>query len=321
MKKKYEPVMPASTSFQGYLLTDFLDNSHLGDLRTMLHKGALGHLGKYVHKGPKAVVGDLKSALEGVYLAKFESSVTPGEPPIYVYEIGLNSERTVGAVLSNPFDTVLVFGAPKKKPPGGGGGSPPDPHLPVPKPGTPGVGTIGTRGYVMKSSKAKPTTGKATVGKPTGGKPAGGKLVGGRPTVPHVVAAPDPRFPIPVLRPVSAPCDLSLRFVVNFQNVLQSVHIFGTSVRFYFSTGLVQPVRKASGGKYVEKEGRLKVALGDATILLRRGHRPHLSKVLTFDDNLVRIGGQGLIAKLHKVTLGGTFEKPKMVFKETEIVF
>jgi hypothetical protein len=313
MKKKTQPVKPAvppPAAFQGYPLTDFLENSNLGDLRQMLQKGTIPHYGGYVTKGPHVLVHDLKTALEGVYLARFESSVLPGKTSMYIYEVGFNSARTVGVILRNPFDTILAFGAPKPKPPVGGGGGLPDPRLPERKPGAPGVGAagaIGTKGtgagarYAMKARKGKTT---------------GGKFV----RAPGVKGAEirPPTTPMPWPKPVA--CDLNLRFVVDGKNTLQSLHIFGTSVRFFFSTGLVQPVRK-SGGKYLPKDIRQKVALGNATVMLMRGRRPRLSKELTFEDNLVQIGGQNLIAKLNKVTLGGTFAKPKLVFKDTEILF
>ena len=101
---------------------------------------------------------------------------------------------------------------------------------------------------------------------------------------------------------------------------LEMLQLSGPDVRIHFSRGLVRPVRRTRQGTYVPTGERLSVRLGEETITLWRGKAPRVSAPLLFDENLVQVGGQGVIAILKQVTLGGTGAKPKLTFDQTELV-
>ena len=121
-------------------------------------------------------------------------------------------------------------------------------------------------------------------------------------------------------------CDFNIRITLNESNALEIIQIFGASVKIYFSKKLVKPLTQTDdGGKYTPTGERQRVDLKQAKITLARRKTPHLSMPLVFEDNVVQIAnhvqGHGIVAKLKKVTLGGTFQKPKIIFDEVELLY
>jgi hypothetical protein len=76
------------------------------------------------HSSPDSIYREMSQLLDGVYLCKFHSTVAFRKPSllvhqdprkrrpqtIYIYDIGLDSDKRVGLLLKNPLDTVLAFG-------------------------------------------------------------------------------------------------------------------------------------------------------------------------------------------------------------------
>ena len=275
------------------------------------------------------ILGRLNELFDGVSLCRFHGSAIetpigrfPGSarkqgPRRYAYDIGLNTDKVVGFVVPNPFDTVITFGhdrADEPRPRNGVGLPPLD-------------RSRTSRVYPLTEDRAQRAprepgsvlsgeTGKVTPAVTRAGTlPAKGgrKRPERRPDLtPHEPTRPAPQPP-----PV---CDLNVRLMLLENGLLEMLQLSGRDVRIHFSRGLVRPVRKTRQGTYVPTGERLSVRLGGETITLWRGKTPRLSAPLVFDENLVQVGGQGVIAILKQVTLGGTSAKPKLIFDQTELV-
>lgn len=240
------------------------------------------------------IAAHLERLFEGVTLCRFDGRVVQGRRRYYSYEVGLSSARRVGFVLPNPFDTLITFGGDRPlsfRPPARGPIAPLDRHFPTHAPVVPTVRARKTAAAGRRESKQ------------AGSKPADKRRKPGRPA-----AAPAPPT-----------CDFNARFVIGEMNRLEILHIYGPTIRIYFSKGLVCPVRVDSNGRYVPTGERQGVALQDRVITIARGQTPRVSAPLVFDENLVRVGGQNLVARLRQVTLGGTAAKPKLVFDQVEL--
>jgi hypothetical protein len=322
----------AGESFPHYPLTDFLvegNASKIGDLFLSLIRQQEGKASKFTEAGggraPTGRVRDVGSGgveipepigpdrfggteppyetlhrlMEGVSLCRFNGSVVNGRRRYYAYDVGFSSGKTVGFVLPKPLDTLLVFGGERidllKIPTRFG--LPPLERYPVAIPQR-----IDAKARVAREEAAREKS----------------KLKD-RPGVKGT--APPPRTEKTEEEPAPHVCDFNARVYVSETGRLQILQIFGPTIRFYFSPGLIRPVRKNSQGNFVPTGERQMVRLGNERITLMRGQRPRLSAPLSFDDNLVQISGQGLIAKLKSVTLGGTSAEPRLVFDQTELIY
>ena len=260
----------------------------------------------------------LHELLDGVTLCRLHGSVIRGRKRHYAYDIGLNSDKIVGFVVPNPFDTVITFGRDRS-----------DAPRPTKGVGLPPLDRYRVTSRVSPLADARETREEREPREPGSVRSGNtGKVTAAFPKRPEVTpdrgrerpgfARPEPTRPAVEQPPL---CDLNVRLVVGENSALQTLQMHGPNVRIYFSTGLVRPVRKTQLGKYVPTGERQGVRLGDRTITLSRGMTPRLSAPLVFEDNLVQVGGQGVIAILKQVTLGGSAAKPKLIFDQTEVIF
>jgi hypothetical protein len=257
------------------------------------------------------------SAIESA-IEQLHGSAKKQGPQRYAYDIGLNTDKIVGFVVPNPFDTVITFGHDRadEPRPTNGVGLPPLDRSRTTSRVYPLTEDRAQRAPREPGSVLSDRTGKVTPAVTRAGKlPAkGGRK---RPDRRPGLTPPEPTRPAPQPPPL---CDLNVRLMLLENGLLEMIQLSGRDVRIHFSRGLVRPVRKTRQGTFVPTGERLSVRLGDETITLRRGKTPRLSAPLVFDDNLVQVGGQGVIAILKQVTLGGTSAKPKLIFDQTELI-
>ena len=75
----------------------------------------------YPGKTGNTFEGSLKDFLEGIYLGNFTSSALNAHPTRgaqqYIYDIGFNTDRRVGFIVDNPFDTLITFEPAERKRP------------------------------------------------------------------------------------------------------------------------------------------------------------------------------------------------------------
>ena len=255
------------------------------DVEGPVHSPVKGKPEKPAPADPDKVSADLQQLFRGIYLCKFKSSVTREGGNFYHYEIGLNADRRVGLLLKNPLDTIIAFGKQEA-------------GIDLSVTHQSGLDfDLALRNLVIAGRKAK--LGKARPDKKKPNKVFPGKK-------------PPEKS--------ETPCGLNLRFSLNRKGILQALQIYGPEVEILFSKGLVRPVRRETGGVYRPTGKRLKATLKDSVIMVSRGMAPRLSTPLTLDNNLVQISGQNLLAKLKQVDLGGSFEKPKLIFSDVDLV-
>jgi hypothetical protein len=241
----------------------------------------------------------LEDFLDGLYLGCFESSVVqpdPQRPPQrYVYDIGFNTDKPTGFIVANPMDTLVTFG------PRG-----PQASYTVMDPGV-------VRRPKMRNIKVRPI-----VSRPEGStKPTGthntdfvttfGATVGGRDR-----PGDEPR--------ASIICDLNIRIVVNQRQELQQLSFYGDTMKVHLSKGLLEPVLRSVANEWVKTGKRLELGMGDRMITMRRNRLPTWGGPVDLGGATVSITSSNLFGALHKVDLGGTVEKPLIVFDGVEIL-
>lgn len=92
-------------------------------------------------------------------------------------------------------------------------------------------------------------------------------------------------------------------------------------LRFQLPRGLVSLLSRA-GNKWVAAGNSVvSVPLDDATIYVKRGRRPRLSRPLDFaPETIVRIGRSTVVARLGKLAIGGSAKHPKLRFDDIDII-
>jgi hypothetical protein len=243
----------------------------------------------------QSVKDRLETFLDGLYLGCFKSSVLQPEarkPPVrYVFDIGFNTDKVTGFIVANPVDTLVTFG-PRGRYAGYGAVHPSVRDLPR----SPGIRVAEVRqpprGLDGKAGVAN-THYVTTFGLPTEG-------------------SNDPRADIV--------CDLNIRLVFDDRQSLQELSLYGETMKLHLSKGLVQPVQRSEHDEWVRTGKRLRLDMGRRVIRLRRGRLPHWGGPIDLGGALITITATGLIARLHRINLGGTVAKPQIVFDGVEIL-
>lgn len=241
----------------------------------------------------------LKAFLDGLYLGCLDSQVIqlkPGSPPqSYIYDIGFNTDKLTGFVISNPEDTLITFG-PRGRHGSYGPGDPSGFRLPR-------VPSIKVQEVTPEPKKSKKGIGRlnpdfiGTFGTASGVDRGGGG---------------NPR--------ASIICDLNIRVVTNAAQQLQQVSIYGDTMRVHLSKRLVKPVERSAANEWVPTGKRLALEMGNRMITLRRGRLPTWGGPMDLGGSTVLISRSGLAARLHGIDLGGTVQRPLIVFSGVEIV-
>ena len=239
----------------------------------------------------------LKDFLKGLYLGKFESSVVQPvatrSPLLYIFEIGFNTDKTTGFIVKSPLDTLITFG-------------PRDPRYPYNDSDKALVRIPSAPKFEVASSVASAAMGHDVISKLTG---SAFKLTFGGSSK----AVSDPRK-------ISNVCDLNFRITVNDKNQLQQLSMFGDTVKVHLSTGLVLPVERTKAGKWAKTGRRLRFSVGERIITFKRNHLPTWGGVIDLGGIPVSISSSNVIGRLSKINLGGTPEKPLIVFDDVEIL-
>lgn len=239
----------------------------------------------------------LKSFLDGLYLGCFKSSVVqpePRRPPHrYIYDIGFNTDKLTGFLVANPFDTLVTFG-PRGRHAGFGAFDPAVLDLP--------------RAPAIRVTPSAPQ-------RPPGNKK--GDFVNPAFVTTFETAEVGGRGDPPK---ASIICDLNIRVVVNHLQQLQELSFYGDTMKVHLSKGLVQPVQRSERDEWVKTGKRLALDMGKRMITLRRGRLPTWGGPLDLGGALVTITASALVARLHRVNIGGTVEKPLMLFDQVEIL-
>lgn len=115
---------------------------------------------------------------------------------------------------------------------------------------------------------------------------------------------------------------LSLKFLLNGKNgAIKQIFIKG-DLLFRLPRSLVKPVKKVNNYWVDSIQKNLLVKLGNSEITISRGKAPTLSNPIQLpDDTIVRIGGKALVAQIGGINLGGTAQKPKLQFTETQFIY
>jgi hypothetical protein len=236
--------------------------------------------------------GSLKDFLKGIYLGNFTSSALNAHPTRgaqqYVYDIGFNTDRRVGFIVDNPFDTLITFEPDERKRPG--------------------------KVSDLVSSRVPPLVSFNVETNEKSIRSKDGHISRIRET--RITKADRPKGP---QKPQNT-CDLNLRIIVNNGNRLHSFSLFGNQVKIGLSKSLVQPVYKVNNGKYVKTGRRFLFPLGDRVITFRRNILPTWGGPIAVEGSLVSIRGSELIGRLKRINLGGTVEKPLIVFDDVELI-
>lgn len=240
----------------------------------------------------------LEKFLDGLYLGWFESSVVqpePQRPPqSYIYDVGFNTDKPTGFIVPNPFDTLVTFGPRGRHSPYGpldpGGLKLPRvpsikvrPVLPERKGRGKGIGTIHPD-FV--------TTFGTAIGDDRGSDGPKASVI----------------------------CDLNIRIVTNQRQELQQVSVYGDTMKVHLSKGLVEPVQRSVANEWVKTGRRLALAMGNRMITLRRNRLPAWGGPVDLGGATVSITASNIVARLNRVDLGGTVEKPLIVFDGVEIL-
>ncbi|SRR6266496_221822 len=240
----------------------------------------------------------LEKFLDGVYLGCFESSVVQPDaqrpPQSYIYDIGFNTDKTTGFIVANPFDTLVTFG-PRGRHSQYGAFDP--------------VGAIMRRVPNIKVRRAAP--------QPRGPGRADGALNPDLVTTFETPAGDDRGDDGPR---ASIICDLNIRIVRNQRQELEQLSFYGDTMKVHLSKGLVQPVERSATNGWVKTGKRLALAMGNRMLTLRRNRLPTWGGPIDLGGVTVTITASSVFGRLHRVDLGGTVEKPLIVFDSVEIL-
>lgn len=238
--------------------------------------------------------------LDGLYLGHFRSNevrpVATKPPQLYIYDIGFNTDKLTGFIVKNPFDTLISF-------------APRDPKYPYGR-----ADELLARVPEMFNLKIKSPTDNPKCDEDK-----------------HQGAG---AFAIPLnnlqqtlsvstgngIVKASIVCDLNFRVTVNNRNQLQSVNMYGDTLKIHLSKGLVQPVEKSASGKWVKTGKRFSFNVGDRIITLKKNRLPSWGGKINLDGRAVLITSSSVIGKLNEVNLGGTTQKPLIIFDKVEII-
>lgn len=235
--------------------------------------------------------------LDGLYLGCFQSSaiqIDPRRPPqSYIYDIGFNTDKPTGFIVANPFDTLVTFGPRGRHSPYG-----------VFNPAVLRVPAASTIKVERVAPKRKGAGAKGATHNPDFVGTFGTAVVNGR--------GDEGRS--------SILCDLNIRIVTNHSQQLQQLSLYGDTLKVHLSKGLVQPVERSAANKWVETGKRLAIPMGNRMITLRRNRLPTWGGPFDLGGATVTITGSGVIGRLHRINLGGTVEKPLIVFDDVEVL-
>ena len=311
-----------SQVFKGYPLLDFVhpDGFSLDNLlrSTTLRSELERHIKGVSVRGGRASVAhpfadtvatdehtsqsfedQLKNFLNGLYLACFESHVVQPDarrpPQNYVYDVGFNTDKSTGFIVANPFDTMITFGPRGRQVPY----SVVDPGV-VRMPKLPAI-RVGPVGVPNPTGSLRPrgTFNNALV-----------TTVGAVNERPGAEDNP-PR--------ASITCDLNIRVIQGQRQELQALSFYGDSLKIHLSKGLVQPVVRTASG-WLATGSRLGFGVGTRVITLRRNRLPTWGGPIDLGGATVLITSSNLVGRLHRVDIGGTPERPLIVFQDVEIL-
>lgn len=305
-------------SFRGVPVADMIRNTRLSFLSRILETN-IGTQSRTDSRSRRARASseDLRDALDGVYLTRLETAVSSrGHRKVYTYDLGLDADEPTALLLRNPRDTLMSFGGHR------------DPSSAAMVASVWHVAAVGDASRIKRGS---PSSDAASAPDRSGdplGTPAGRKLgpvdvVRGA----ESVFAPPPSEvtkdrPEPTGR-YTVPSDLSLRvFVDQDQRVLEA-QLFGKSVQFHLSPGLVRPVATADPDTTAQgPQPRVSTFLEDRVITLSPRTVPRLSRPLAFDGQIVvlPLRGHAIRLRLHTAEFGGSGRKPRLVFPDAEVV-
>jgi hypothetical protein len=236
--------------------------------------------------------------LDGLYLGCFQSSAIQKDPrrpaQRYIYDIGFNTDKPTGFIVANPFDTLVTFGPRGRHSPYG-----------VLNPAILGLPAASTIKVERVVPKRKGAGAKGTTHNPDLVGTFGTAVVGG-------LGGDEGRS--------SILCDLNIRIVTNHNQQLQQLSLYGDTLKVHLSKGLVQPVERSATNKWVGTGKRLAIPMGNRMITLRRDRLPTWGGPLDLGGATVTITGSGVVGRLHRVDLGGTVEKPLIIFDDVEIL-
>ena len=237
--------------------------------------------------------------LEGLYLGNFTSHVvqpSPKRPPLqYIYEIGVNTDKDTGFIVNNPFDTLVTFGPRDPKYPYGE-----NEHIPA------RIAKLPSLRFASKVSEDK----------------CDEKIKNRYGNIKDHTTISDPVKAVRTdwEKRNARVCDLNLRVIVNGRNQLQSLSIYGDTLKLHLSKGLLQTAERTDAGKWVKTGKRLTVPLGNRIISLKKNRLPNWGGAIDLQGAAVSITSSGLMGRLNKVNIGGTLEKPLLVFDKVEIL-
>lgn len=239
----------------------------------------------------------LEKFLDGLYLGCFESHVVQPEaqrpPQSYIYDLGFNTDKPTGFIVANPFDTLVTFGPRGRHSQYGAldpGGlrMPRVPNIKVKRGAVPPRVTGGNSGALSPDFVT-------TFGSVDGGRGGAGSKS-------------------------SIICDLNIRIVRNQRQELQQLTLYGDTMKVHLSKGLVQPVERSVANEWVATGKRLTLPMGNRMITLRRNRLPSWGGPIDLGGAIVSITASKVVGRLHRVDLGGTVEKPLIVFDGVEIL-
>lgn len=240
----------------------------------------------------------LEKFLEGLYLGCFQSSAIQLDsrrpPQSYIYDIGFNTDKPTGFIVANPFDTLVTFGPRGRHSPYG-----------VFNPAgleVPAASNIKVRRVIPKRKGAGV---KGATHNPDFAGMFGTAVLDGR-------GGDEGRS--------SILCDLNIRIITNHSQQLQQLCLYGDTLKVHLSKGLVQPVERSETNQWVKTGKRLAIPMGNRMITLRRNRLPTWGGPFDLGGATVTITGSGVVGRLHRVDLGGTVEKPLIVFDGVEIL-
>ncbi len=241
----------------------------------------------------------LTDFLEGLYLGNFTShAVRPvlRRPPIqYIYEIGLNTDKDTGFIVKNPFDTLITFGPRDAKYPYGENTAIPERIAKLP--------FMSYATGVSDNDCVKETPRDFNIAA-------------------EITTVSRPNKALKDDKPVKSAvvCDLNLRIILDSKGRLQSLSIYGDTLKLHLSKGLVQTVKKTDAGAWVKTGKRMGISVGNRIITLKKNRLPNWGGAIDLEGAAVSITSSGLIGRLNKVNIGGTLDKPLIIFDKVEIL-
>ena len=241
----------------------------------------------------------LNGFLEGLYLGNFTSykvqPVLTKPPSQYIYEIGLNTDKKTGFIIKNPFDTLVTFGPRDSKYPYGSNEAIPDriSRLPLVSYAKNISDNACSEASFKRFSKGtKPISYSGSTKAAKNDKTKKSAIV----------------------------CDLNLRVIVDSKNQLQSLSMYGDTLKLHLSKGLVQTVTRTDAGRWIKTGKRLDLDMGKRIITLKKNRLPNWGGSIDLGDVPVSITSSGLVGRLNKVNIGGTLDKPLIIFDKVEIL-